>query len=120
MNDNVEMNEMNDNAIEHVDNGVMGSVWEYVFDEPLILRYGSRVHDVDARNENNFVKSIRCSPSGCSFIYSSEKGMIEYVDLRSINHWYMGEEMSSVCVEELSPCKEFVHTEVVYGMEWYT
>ena len=44
--------------------------------------------------------------------------MIEYVNMCSMNPWYMGEELISVRVEECIVSKEFVHTEVVYGMEW--
>lgn len=109
------MNNVND--VDNHNSG-MGSVWEYVFDEPLILRYGVGLIEDKTRNENNFVKSIRCSSSGSGLIYSSEGGMIEYVNMCSMNPWYMGEELSSVCVEECIVSKEFVHTEVVYGMEW--
>lgn len=116
MNDIIEMNRMNEKECDNGNDNEMVSVWEYVFEEPLILRYGSSVNESNKRNENNFVKSIRCSPSGVGLIYSSEEGMIEYMELNGINHWYMGEEMCSI--EELSVCKEFVHTEVVYGMEW--
>ena len=112
------MDGMNDVSDVVVTDSGMGSVWEYVYEEPLILRYGVGLKDDNSRNENNFVKSIRCSPSGNGLIYSSEGGMIEYVNMCNMNPWYMGEELSSVSVEECFVSKEFVHTEVVYGMEW--
>lgn len=45
--------------------------------------------------------------------------MIEYVDMHDVSFWYMGEDVSSVECVELKASREFVHSEVLYGMEWY-
>ena len=91
--------------------------WEYSFSEDLVVRYGCGVRN-SVDGSDNFVKSIRCSPSGYGCIYGSESGSIEYVDMHDVSFWYMGEEVGSVECVELKASREFVHSEVLYGMEW--
>jgi singapore isolate B (sub-type 7) whole genome shotgun sequence assembly, scaffold_7 len=112
------VNEGNERGIEVSEGSVNVSGWEYSFSEDLLVRYGCGLR-VGVDGSDNFVKSIRCSPSGYGCIYGSESGMIEYVDMHDVSFWYMGEDVSSVECVELKASREFVHSEVLYGMEWY-
>ena len=82
------VNEGNERGIEVSEGSVNVSGWEYSFSEDLLVRYGCGLR-VGADGSDNFVKSIRCSPSGYGCIYGSESGMIEYVDMHDVSFWYM-------------------------------
>ena len=55
--------------------------WQYDFSKKMRLRYAVDIAGVNPLYPDNFVKSIRMSPNGCSFLYSTEDGMIRYIDL---------------------------------------
>lgn len=94
--------------------------WQYDFSKKMRLRYAVDIAGVNPLYPDNFVKSIRMSPNGCSFLYSTEDGMIRYIDLRSVDFWGCEEAKENPTVPEtLSEKYSFNHTEIVYGMDWF-
>lgn len=94
--------------------------WQYDFSKKMKLRYAVDVAGTNPFYADIFVKSIRMSPNGCSFLYSTEDGMIRYIDLRSIDFWGCEEvKEDHILPETLSESHSFSHTEIVYGMDWF-
>lgn len=97
--------------------------WKYNLNEAIRLKYTVDVDQTNPSYHNNFVKSIRMSPTGYSYIYSSEDGIVRYVDLSTIDFWGVNEDVTDSCEKSsgpapLSPICNFNHTEIVYGMDW--
>lgn len=90
--------------------------WCYDFSKELKLKYFVDVSDNDEYIEDNFVKSIRMSPTGCSLIFSCEDGMVRYVNIRDIDFWGVQEENSEKSL--LHSSHTFNHTETAYDIEW--
>lgn len=90
--------------------------WCYDFSKELKLKYFVDVSDNDEYIEDNFVKSIRMSPTGCSLIFSCEDGMVRYVNIRDIDFWGVQEENSEKYL--LHSSHTFNHTETAYDIEW--
>lgn len=95
------------------------NTWQYDFAKKLKLRYAVDVAAVNPSYTDNFVKSIRMAPSGCSFIYSTEDGEVHYVDLRTVDFWGWENRDEEIQLPELlREYASYRHTEVVYGMDW--
>ena len=94
--------------------------WQYDFSRKLKLRYAVDVAAVNPTYNDNFVKSIRMAPNGCSFLYSTEDGEVHYVDLRTLDFWGWETKDEKIQLPELlREYASYRHTEVVYGMDWY-
>ena len=94
--------------------------WQYDFSKKMNLRYAVDVQHANPQYGDNFVKSIRMSPNGCSFIYSADDGMVRYIDLRNVDFWGCEKEKEDQTAPvTLSDCHSFSHTEIVYGMDWF-
>ena len=121
----VKMSE-NDNLKQVVgDSGVEGNqsqlwnTWQYNFAKQLKLRYAVDVAAVNPSYSDNFVKSIRMAPNGCSFVYSTEDGEVHYIDLRTVDFWGWENRDEEIQLPELlQEYASYRHTEVVYGMDW--
>ena len=121
----VKMSE-NDNLKQVVgDSGVEGNqsqlwnTWQYNFANKLKLRYAVDVAAVNPSYSDNFVKSIRMAPNGCSFVYSTEDGEVHYIDLRTVDFWGWENRDEEIQLPELlQEYASYRHTEVVYGMDW--
>ena len=121
----VKMSE-NDNLKQVVgDSGVEGNqsqlwnTWQYNFANKLKLRYAVDVAAVNPSYSDNFVKSIRMAPNGCSFVYSTEDGEVHYIDLRTVDFWGWENRDEEIQLPEiLREYASYRHTEVVYGMDW--
>ena len=50
--------------------------WQYDFSTKMKLRYAVDVAKTNGDCTDNFVKSIRMCPNGCSFLYSLEDGTV--------------------------------------------
>lgn len=95
------------------------NTWQYDFAKKLKLRYAVDVAAVNPSYSDNFVKSIRMAPNGCSFVYSTEDGEVYYVDLRTVDFWGWENRDEEVQLPEmLREYASYHHTEVVYGMDW--
>ena len=90
--------------------------WCYDFSRELKLQYFVSVSDDDEYVDDNFVKSIRMSPTGCSFIFSSEDGIVHYVDISNIDFW--GVQEGTVDKSLLVCSKSFNHTQTAYDIDW--
>ena len=91
--------------------------WCYDFSRELKLKYFVDVSGDNEYVEDNFVKSIRMSPTGCSFIFSSEDGIVRYINIRDIDFWGVQEPNSEKYL--LKSSKSFNHTETAYDIDWY-
>ena len=95
-----------------------GSRWDYNLSESIKLKYTLDVDEINPQYSNNFVKSLRMSPTGYSYIFSSEDGYIRYVSLADVDFW--GVNGDDTALQPIQPCNTFSHTEIVYGMDWYS
>ena len=96
----------------------MEHLWQYDFSRPLRLSSAIEISSTTSSHSNNFVKSIRMAPSGYSFLYSTEEGMLYYVNLQDIDFWYTDETVSNP-LQTLEQGICFPHTEVIYDMTWF-
>ena len=103
--------------MDNDDIGESAPMWDYNLNEALKLKYTIDVDKTNPSYNNNFVKSIKMSPSGYSFIYSCEDGIVRYVNLAEVDFWGVNAEEQSLLA--LQPSYHFNHTEIVYGMDWY-
>lgn len=97
--------------------------WQYDFSTKMKLRYAVDVAKTNGDCTDNFVKSIRMCPNGCSFLYSLEDGTVRQVDLREIDFWGvqaepLAEPKEASSLEKLREGEPFNHTEIVYSMDW--
>lgn len=97
--------------------------WQYDFSTKMKLRYAVDVAKTNGNCTDNFVKSIRMCPNGCSFLYSLEDGTVRQVDLRDIDFWgvqaaQQADLSGAPSLEKLQEGEPFNHTEIVYGMDW--
>lgn len=90
--------------------------WCYDFSRELKLRYCVDISDINSYCDDNFVKSIRMSPTGCSFLFSCEDGTIHYTDISTIDFWGVNSDTEDRSLLECS--KHFSHTEIVYDFDW--
>ena len=100
-------------------NGQSWSSWQYDFSKKMRLRYAVDIASVNPSYVDNFVKSIRMAPNGCSFLYSTEDGEVHYVDLRNLDFWGCEAAIDENTLPEIiTNYASYHHTEVVYGMDW--
>lgn len=97
--------------------------WQYDFSTKMKLRYAVDVAKTNGNCTDNFVKSIRMCPNGCSFLYSLEDGTVRQVDLREIDFWGVQPVSEMDCgvassLEKLHEGEPFNHTEIVYNVDW--
>lgn len=94
--------------------------WTYNLNEGIKLKYSIDIDKINSSYNNNFVKSIKMSPTGYSFIFSTEDGMVHYVNLSTVDFWGSQQESEEEkpSLISLTPSYSFSHTELVYSMDW--
>ena len=93
------------------------SPWDYNLSESIKLKYTLDIDETNPQYPNNFVKSIRMSPTGYSYIFSTEDCYIRYVSLTDVDFW--GVNTDNTNLQPIKPSKTFPHTEIIYGIDWY-